>query len=531
MGATLEPFVAVQVRPVVGRSSTDPWDGQIQSRGTDRFRHLVWTPGRRRAQQRTHEDPIAWASHHGITLWGDTEQDWRPAGDKYGESHTQADIWASVRDHRETYVHACHASGKTFTAGGIVCWWMDTFNDGIVITTASSWLQVKRQLWKEVRRLQGRLGLEGEAHQLHWEIREDHYAQGISTNDVNNLRGFHEGRVLMIIDEGSGVDPEVFDAADQVLTGPNDRLLVLTNPVRLASVTAERLRENRGNHLRLTALDCLDWQDEHPEKAVPGLVSWTWLKDVALAQWGMDSVKYRVHVMGLYPESDERYLFPPDLVGAAMDRFADSLEGYAHIDRWGNITPLVRPDQMGIDVADVGRDKTVWAARWGSKAMAIVHEEAVTDHHQHRLRVDEFHTEHNPRIWVWDAGGVGAGTESELQAMDVPVDRYVGSTLPFEELKYNSRRAEAYYTLRDYLRNGGSLPPNQELRRQLQAIEGRLKEKNVDGERYTLYALQPKEQLEKAINGSPDEADACAMAATPPLWSGVRGSYKEHRQG
>ena len=99
---------------------------------------------------------------------------------------------------------------------------------------------------------------------------------------------------------------------------------------------------------------------------------------------------------------------------------------------------------------------------------------------------------------------------------------------PFDSYSTIPRRA-IVCRLGPRLRNGGAIPPNQELRRQLQAIEGRLKEKNVDGERYTLYALQPKEQLEKAINGSPDEADACAMAVTPPLWSGRRGSYKEHR--
>lgn len=491
--------------------------------------------GSKAERRRRHRDPLIWAEDHGIELWGrcDCQQceGWEPRGDRFGRTGTQREIWASVRDHRETYVHACHASGKTFTAGGIACWWMDTYPDGIVITTASSWIQVKRQLWKEIRRLHANLGLEGEAHHLHWEVREDHYAQGISTNDVNNLRGFHEGRVLMIIDEGSGVDPEVYEAAEQVLTGPEDRLLVLTNPVRRASTTFERFREERGHHIRLAAPDCLDWQDAHPYSTVKGLVSWNWMEEVAIAQWGMDSVKWRVHVMGLYPESDERYLFPPDLVGAAMDRFEANMEGRFERDQHGKLSPLARPDQMGIDVADVGRDKTVWAARMGSKIIGIVHEEPVTDHRKHRLRVDRFHRDYNPRIWVWDAGGVGAGTEDELLGMEIPVDRYVGTSDATERTQYANRRAEAFYTLRDYLRNGGAIPDNPDLKRQLQAIEGKLVEKNVDGERYTLYGLETKEKLQKALNGSPDEADACALAVTPPTWSGEREGLKEHPMG
>ena len=479
---------------------------------------------RKQEDRKRHVDPVAWAEDKDLTLWGQcpgcqTCDGWEPRGDKYGPTHSQIDVWRSIQHNRETYVHAGHAEGKTWTAGAITAWWMDTFPDGIVITTASSWLQVKRQLWKEIRRIHTNLQLEGEAHHLHWELSEDHFAQGLSTNDVNNLRGFHEGRVLFIIDEASGVDPEVFDAADQVLTGPYDRLLALTNPVRRASITFERQRENRGSHLRLTVPDCLDWQDSHPDHGIKGLVSWTWMQEVAVDRWRIDSAKYRIHVLGLYPETDERYLFPPDLVGAAMDRYETTADRYVDRTRPTH-EPRTKPDQMGVDVAGVGRDKTIWAARFGSMLIDIIKEEALTNHPEHRLEVEEFHWQHKPTIWMWDALGEGSGTEAELQASGLPVDRFVGGSNPEEPDKYLNRRTEAFFHFRDWLKAGGAIPPNEDLRRQLQAIEAKLAEKTVDDERYTVYALLPKEQLAKDIGQSPDEADACAMAVTPPAWEG-----------
>ena len=59
----------------------------------------------------------------------------------------QQEILRSVATHRKTAVKACRASGKTFVAAIAVLWWLITRRNGIVVTTAPTWLQVERVLW------------------------------------------------------------------------------------------------------------------------------------------------------------------------------------------------------------------------------------------------------------------------------------------------------------------------------------------------------------------------------------------------
>src|SRR5579864_8122991 len=65
----------------------------------------------------------------------------------------QIEILRSVATHSRTAVKACHASGKTFIAAAVVLWWLITHENGIVVTTAPTWLQVEKLIWGEIHKL------------------------------------------------------------------------------------------------------------------------------------------------------------------------------------------------------------------------------------------------------------------------------------------------------------------------------------------------------------------------------------------
>src|SRR6202023_1499195 len=65
----------------------------------------------------------------------------------------QAEILQSIRTHRKTSVKACHGVGKTFVLGVAALWWLARYRDGIVLTTSSTFRQVKTQIWSELHRL------------------------------------------------------------------------------------------------------------------------------------------------------------------------------------------------------------------------------------------------------------------------------------------------------------------------------------------------------------------------------------------
>lgn len=522
--------------------------------GTDQADILLITSRRvHRRDAGPLDTPIDWADHHGLFLWPsecncDECGGWELPGDGHGPTASQRDIWDALGTHREVYVHAGHGVGKTFTGGGIVCWWEDAFDEAIAITTATRFKNLKRQLWKDIRKVHSQLALEGQRPFLtHWtpgggEQADVRFAEAISTNAIEGLQGFHEGRVLYVIDEGSGCPEEAFDAGDRICIGEHDRMLVLTNPLRKSSITYSRMRQGRGRHLRITVEDCLSYQRAHPSVRLP-LVSEKWLEETAKKRWGVNSVKYRIHVKGLYPEEDESYVFPPDVVDASMDAWQDRVDAgdLVRMVDGGRIEIVTPPDQIGVDVGGFGAGRTVWCARWGDELMVFLKQEGKTDHAKHRLEVKAFHQRNRPRShWTWDAAGEGAGTAAELKADDVPIDVYKGGAEARDKTQFFNRRAESYFWLRDFVMNGGALPPSGELRDHLAAIEAELVERNVDRggrgarkitKRYTVYKVTTKEKVVEKLGGSPDEGDASAMACAPKSGATKRRGIQVHGKG
>src|SRR5206468_2695528 len=77
----------------------------------------------------------------------------------------------------------------------------------IAITTAPTDRQVKRLLWREIRMgfhaSQGFIG--GELFDQRLTLADDWFALGLSTDDPESFSGWHEERVLVVVDEASGV--------------------------------------------------------------------------------------------------------------------------------------------------------------------------------------------------------------------------------------------------------------------------------------------------------------------------------------
>jgi hypothetical protein len=111
-----------------------------------------------------------------------------------------------------------------------------------------------------------------------------------------------------------------------------------------------------------------------------------------------------------------------------------------------------------------------------------------------------------------DGGGVGGGVVDRLRQMHIPViDVQFGSKpddtgylTGDEGVRYANKRAEIWGSMRAWLKSGGAIPGDQELRQQLTNLQYAF---NVRNE----IQLEKKEDMKKRGLSSPDIADALAL--------------------
>ena len=171
----------------------------------------------------------------------------------------QRDILEAVAHNRKVAVRSCNAAGKTFTAAVTVLWWLMSYDNAIVITTAPSERQVKELLWREIRQLYmpHRDIIGGKLTRTRLDFAPNRYAYGFSTNTEDRFQGFHSGNILVIVDEASGVDEFIYYAISGILTTQNAKLLMIGNPHGLAGTFYDAFHKNRKEYhtVHISAFD------------------------------------------------------------------------------------------------------------------------------------------------------------------------------------------------------------------------------------------------------------------------------------
>lgn len=283
-------------------------------------------------------------------------------------------VWANPR----TLVRACHGSGKTRTAAGVVIAFLLAWPGSVVITTAPTGRQVKSLLWAELRALYhgARFPLGGDLapSSAEWWISrpEKWFAFGFSTDDGDSFQGPHAEHVLAVIDEASGVDSSVWTAIDAILTSEHARLLAIGNPTDPASQFAKEHKLAGAHRIQISAYDTPNfstfgiveadlvsgaWEAKIAGRPLPypALITPAWAADKA-RRWGVSSPLFVSRVGGEFPESSSDTLIPLAHVEAAMTR---------------EVPDATTPNVLAVDVARYGEDRTVIVHRLGRKLRRV----------------------------------------------------------------------------------------------------------------------------------------------------------------
>jgi phage terminase large subunit len=162
-------------------------------------------------------DPVLFATHvFGAQLW-----------------ERQVEILRSIQKCRRTAIRSCHGSGKTYVLAVAALWWLARYADGIVLTTSSTFRQVKTQLWPEIHRLVAQAKVHyPELKNTELRLRdESNFALGFSTDRGANFQGYHGRHVLIIADEAPGIESGVWDAIAGTMAGGKVHVVMAGNPV------------------------------------------------------------------------------------------------------------------------------------------------------------------------------------------------------------------------------------------------------------------------------------------------------------
>lgn len=289
-----------------------------------------------------------------------TEYAQDPVG--FGRDVLGVDLWAmqqriaeSVRDHPRTSVTACYGSGKTLLAAELVVWWVMTRRPAMAVTTAPTGRQVRKLLWREIRKLwrRARRRLPGRCLQTELQVAEDVFAMGFSSDKPNSVAGLHEAaNVLFVEDEAAGMPADVVEGFDGITATEGSRHLKIGNPIckdgPFWDSHNKQTERERWQRFEISALDTPNVVEGRT--VVPGLVSREWVEDKR-RKWGERSPLWITKVLGQFWTDSTDKVVPATWALEAANRWLEVVAAQ------GDREPTVK--RLAVDVAGGGQDETV----------------------------------------------------------------------------------------------------------------------------------------------------------------------------
>ncbi len=254
-----------------------------------------------------------------------------------------------------------HNTGKTYFLARIVFWFLDCFENSLVVTSAPSETQLKLGLWSELSMLfpkikqvrpkaekfKLRLTMEGDSDND--ETMSDHamtqkdswhavgHIAGTKADEVsaNKARGFHREHMLIILEECTGIPVSILTAFINTCTGNLNFILAVGNPNHEFDALHQLSLHKDCLSVRISALD-------HPnivlnKSKIKGCVERSRIEN-RKNEYGEKSPLYEAMVRGISPTQGINSLIKVEWVEACMDTYNDDT--------------IVSYNAVGVDVAN-----------------------------------------------------------------------------------------------------------------------------------------------------------------------------------
>lgn len=385
-----------------------------------------------------------------------------------------------------------HGIGKTALIAWIILWFMSTRAHPQVVVTSNTGKQLSDKTWRELAKWH-KQAING--HWFEWTATRFYYkgapetwfASAIpwSKERSEAFAGTHEENVLVLFDEASLIDDAIWEVTEGAMTQKGAFWVAFGNPTRNTGRFRECFKKFRHRWLN-QQIDSRTAKMANNEKIEQ------WITD-----YGEDSDFVRIRVKGEFPRASSNQLISSELVEVAAGRVLHPSE-YLHA-----------PKILAVDVARFGDDQSVIIRRQGL-AVSGLKKFRELDTMQLANHVAREIREWEPDAVFIDVVGIGAGVVDRLRQLGFNV---IGVNVgePAQNVKeFFNLRAEIWCAVRDWLKAGGWIPDDPELKDDLIGPEygfdsrGRIQ-------------LEKKEDMKSRGLASPDSADALALTFSYPV--------------
>ena len=475
---------------------------------------------------------LAAACTHDPVRWAQLAYDWGRGelADYDGPRDWQAEMLAEIRDHLQNPATrhqplmvaraSGHGIGKSAGIGMVVNWALSTCEDTKVVITANTDTQLRTKTAPEVGKWQ-RLSITS-----HW---LDVQATSVAARDKDHAKtwradfvpwsehnteafaGLHNKgkRIVLIFDEASAIADKVWEVAEGALTDEGTEIIWIAfgNPTRNVGRFRECFRRFK-HRWKARQIDSRTVEGTNKEQ----IAKWA-------ADYGEDSDFFKVRVRGMFPSMSARQFIGEADVAAAYGK-------------------VLRPEQyefapkiLTVDPAWEGDDEFAIGLRQGL-SFRILRTMPKNDNDLVAARViADLEDEHKADAVFVDAGyGTGIVSAGQGMGRDWTLVWFAGASADIGCL---NKRAEMWKAARDWLKSGGALPDDPQLRDELQAPEI---VPRADGK----VQIESKKDMKARGVPSPNRADALVLSFAFPVVKrnpldayrndrGARGDYDPYR--
>lgn len=386
-------------------------------------------------------------------------------------------------------VSSGHGIGKSAMSAWLILWVMSTRPKSKGVVTANTGDQLKTKTMSELAKWHNRcitshwfevttMSISHKAYPESWRV------DALTSREEasESFAGLHcaDSTPWYLFDEASAIPEKIWEVASGGLTDGEPMHFAFGNPTR-----------NNGSFYECFRRQKHRWITQQVDSRTAKMTNKKYIQEM-IDDYGLDSDRVRVRVLGKFPKGGDMQFMPSDVVFEAMKRGPGQYLGD---------DPLI----CGFDVARGGDDDCRIQFRRGKDAKSEKCYRISGEVSRNSMKVVSLMTQvldrHKPDVTFIDVTGIGGPIGDRLRQLGYHViDVGFGHDADDKRL-YANKTAEMGARCKEWMQNGGSIPDDPDLEVELTSREYGHNQKDQ-------LVLEPKKEVKGRLGISPDWADA-----------------------